>query len=187
MKQISSNTFNKIELGAGVLLNKFSTLDAIEDADIVCATRGGGTLSVPAGLRNIGVDGVRTNTVESYVSDGYTPTFAFTALTANTEMVQLALGVADIDNGKVVPRHKVKTTDFHNYWWVGERSDGTAIVFYLGNCISTGGLSWKRNDKGESESSITLTANYTAADQDTVPFWMEEVATAAAQSESTGE
>ena len=181
MKQIANNTFEKVELGAGVLLNIFTTVDAIQDADIVCATRAGGTLSVPAGLRNVAVDGVKTNTVESYVTDGYTPTLAFTALTADAKTVQLALGVADIVDGKVVPRHKVNNTDFHDYYWVGERSDGSAIVFFLGNCISTGGLSWRRNDKGESESSITLTANYTAADQDTVPFWMQEIAPATTQ------
>ena len=178
MKQIASNTFEKVELGAGVLLNKFTTVDAIADEDIVCATRAGGTLTLPTGFRNIAVDGVKTNTVESYVTDGYTPTLAFTALTANADMVKVAIGAADIVDGKVIPRHKVNNADFRDYYWVGERSDGSAVVFFLGNCISTGGLSWRRNDRGESESAITLTANYTAADQDTVPFWMQEVAPA---------
>lgn len=172
---IKSNTFDKIELGAGLLLDKFTDVASIADADIVCATRGGGTLSVPASMRTIAVDGVRTNTVESYVNDGWTPTLAFTALTSTPEMVQMALGVADIENGRVVPKHDVDSKYFKDYYWIGERSDGAKVVFFLGNCISTGGLSWRRNDKGESESSITLTANYTANDQDTAPFWMQEI------------
>lgn len=178
MKKIASNTFEKISLGAGVLLNRFTTVGEIVDADIICATRGGSTLSVPSGLRNISVDGVRTNTRESYVVDGYAPTFAFTALTADKEMVQLALGIADIVDGKVVPKHENDNKYFKDVYWVGERSDGTAIVFCLKQALSTGGLSWKNNDKGESESSITLTGNYTADDQDTAPFWFQEIATA---------
>lgn len=181
-----TNAFEKVELGAGVLLNKFTTVDAIDKAnDIICATRGGATIAVPATMRNIAVDGVRTNTVESYVNDGWTPTFAFTALTADKESVQMALGVADIEaDGKVVPKHDVDTKYFKDYYWYGKRSDGASIVFFLGNAISTGGLSWKTNDKGESESSITLTGNYTAADQDTAPFWMKEIAPAQAPAQA---
>ena len=41
MKKIASNTFEKISLGAGVLLNRFTTVGEIVDADIICATRGG--------------------------------------------------------------------------------------------------------------------------------------------------
>lgn len=173
---IKSNTFDKIELGAGVLLNKFTTVAEInKETDIVCATRNGATISVPASMRNIAVDGVRTNTVESYVNDGWTPTFAFTALTADKESVQMALGVADIEENKVIPKHNVESKYFKNYYWYGERSDGAKIVFFLGNAISTGGLSWKTNNQGESESSITLTGNYTANNQDTAPFWMQEI------------
>lgn len=181
-----TNAFEKIELGAGVLLNRFSTVEEInKSSDIVCATRGGATIAVPATMRNIAVDGVRTNTVESYVNDGWTPTFTFTALTADKESVQMALGVADIEeDGKVVPKHDVDAKYFKDYYWYGKRSDGATIVFFLGKAISTGGLSWKTNDKGESESSITLTGNYTAEDQDTAPFWMQEIAPAPATAEA---
>lgn len=180
-----TNAFEKIELGAGVLLNKFTSVEAINKADdIICATRNGATISVPASMRNIAVDGVRTNTVESYVNDGWTPTFSFTALTADKESVQMALGVADIEDGKVIPKHDVKSEYFKDYYWYGKRSDGSSIVFCLKNAISTGGLSWKTNDKGESESTVTLTGNYTAEDQDTAPFWMQEIASAPAQSEA---
>ena len=180
-----TNAFEKIELGAGVLLNKFTSVEAINKADdIICATRNGATISVPASMRNIAVDGVRTNTVESYVNDGWTPTFSFTALTADKESVQMALGVADIEDGKVIPKHDVKSEYFKDYYWFGKRSDGSSIVFCLKNAISTGGLSWKTNDKGESESTVTLTGNYTAQDQDTAPFWMQEIASAPAQSEA---
>ena len=176
--KVKANTFEKIELGAGLLLNKFTNYASIADEDIICATRNGGTLNVPASLRNISVDGIRTNTVESYVNDGWTPTLAFTALTSTPEMVQMALGIADIDpdTKKVIPKHIADSKYFKDVYWVGERSDGAIIVFYIGKALSTGGLSWKRNDKGESESSITLTGNYTAADQDTAPFWMQEIA-----------
>lgn len=179
-----TNAFEKIGLGAGVLLNKFTSVEAIDKAnDIVCATRQGATIAVPASMRNIAVDGVRTNTVESYVNDGWTPTFAFTALTADLETTLMAFGVAELEGDKVVPKHDVGAKYFKDYYWYGTRSDGGSIVFCLKNAISTGGLSWKTNDRGESESSITLTGNYTANDQDTAPFWMQEVAPAPAQSE----
>lgn len=175
MGKLRQDTFEKIGLGAGLLLNKFTTYEAIADSDIICATRGGATLSVPASMRNISVDGVRTNTMESYVNDGWTPTFSFTALTTDKAMVQTALGVADVEENKVIPKHNVEGKYFKDYYWVGERSDGAIIVFCLKNAISSGGLSWKTNDKGELESSITLTGNYTLAEQDTAPFWMEEI------------
>lgn len=181
MKQASSTAFTKVSLNAGVLLKSYTGNLATDlvDSNIICATRGGATLTVNSNARNISVDGMKTNTVESYVSDGFTATLAFTALTADKEMTVRALGCADIDTatGKVMPRHNYKASDFANVYWVGERADGVKIVCYFGNTISTGGLSWKTNDKGELESSITLTANYTANDQDTVPFWMNELVT----------
>ena len=176
MKKFAENTFEKIGLNAGVLLNKFTSVEAIADEDIIGATRGGSTITVPATMRNIAVDGVRDNTVGNYVVDDWRPTFAFTLLTTNKEKAQMALGVADItEDGKVVPRHKVTTEDFKDYYWVGERSDGKAIVMCLKNAISTGGLSWRATDKGEVESTITLTGNYTTSDQESAPFWMQEI------------
>ena len=183
MKKFAENTFEKIGLNAGVLLNKFTSVEAIADEDIIGATRGGSTITVPSTMRNISVDGVRGNTAESYVVDGWTPTFAFTLLTTDKVRTQMALGVADItEDGKVIPRHTVKAEDFKDYYWVGERSDGVAIVMCLKNAISTGGLSWRTTANGEVESSITLTGNYTTADQDTAPFWMQELVSATAQS-----
>ena len=41
--KVSENTFNEIQLEAGLILNKFDPTGAtdVEDADIVCATTGG--------------------------------------------------------------------------------------------------------------------------------------------------
>lgn len=178
MKQASTQSFEKVGLGAGVLLKSYTGIleTDLADNNIICATRAGATLTVPNGYRNISIDGIKTNTVESYISDGYTPTISFTALTTDKDMVIRALGCADIIDNKVVPRHEFKSSDFKDVYWLGERSDGVTIVCCFNNTISTGGLSWKTNDKGELESSITLTANYTANDQDTVPFYMLELA-----------
>ena len=127
-------------------------------------------------MHNTNVDGVRENTVGAQVIDAWTPTFSFTLLTMNKENAQRALGVADItEDGKVIPRHTIKDTDYKDYYWVGERADGKAIVVFLGNALATGGLSWRTTTNGEVESSITLTGNYSRADQDTVPFYIQEI------------
>ena len=176
MKKFAENAFETIGLGAGVLLNTFTSIEAIANEHIIGATRGGSTISVPATMRSYNIDGVRENTMGNQVIDDWRPTFAFTLLTMDKEKTQMALGVADIDEeGKVIPRHKIKDEDYKDYYWVGERSDGATIVMFLGNALSTGGLSWRTTHNGEVESSITLTAHYTRADQDKVPFYMQEI------------
>ena len=176
MKKFTDNAFETMGLGAGVLLSTFTSVDAIADEHIIGATRGGSTISVPATMRSYNIDGVRENTMGNQVIDDWRPTFTFTLMTIDKVRTQMALGVADItEDGKVIPRHKIKDTDYKDYYWVGERSDGSTIVMFLGNALSTGGLSWRATHNGEVESSVTLTAHYTRADQDKVPFYMQEI------------
>lgn len=173
---LTNKTIESLTLGAGVLVKKFNYADnSFADADIICATRGGATAACIATQRQIAVDGARENTAELQRIDYFTSTITATALDMTDDNLRKAIGAADIKtdtygNTVIQPRHNLKTTDFAPVYWVGERSDGANVVIEIDNALNTNGLTITSADRGEGTVAFTLTAMYTIATQDIVPF-----------------
>lgn len=174
--QIPQNTFEGLQLDAGMLLKTFDpeTGDAPADEDIICATTGGITASCVAAYSDMGedVDNCPNNMMELMQLDSWDCKLAFTSLGTSPESIRLALGAADIDAAasKITPRSELKQTDFADVWWVGDRADGGLVAVCLKNALSTGGFSLKTTKNGKGQVSVELTGHVSIKAQDVVPM-----------------
>jgi len=174
---IPQSTFKELQRDAGVLLKTFDPAQpaAPADADIICATTGGITVSCVPTFSDLGedIDNCPENTKELKHLDGWECTMSFTALGTSPAAIQMALGCADIDGTdttKVIPRRDLEQTDFKDLWWVGDRMDGGFVAVKLINALATGGfeLSTEKNGKGNVD--VELTGHVSINAQDVVPM-----------------
>ena len=178
--KVSENAFKEIQMEAGLILNKFDPTGAtdVEDADIVCATTGGISITCKPTYTDYGddIDNVPANMLEFKEVDGWDCSIGFTALNASASVIKLALGAADTDGGKITPRFDMSADDAADVWWVGERADGGFVACCLKNALSTDGLSLKTTKKGKGQLSCTLTGHVSINAQDVVPmeFYVQE-------------
>lgn len=178
--KVSENTFKEIQLEAGLILNKFDPTGAteVEDADIVCATTGGISITCKPAFNDYGedIDNVPNNMLEFKEVDGWDCSIGFTALNASASVIKLALGAADTEGGKITPRFDMSAADASDIWWVGERADGGFAACCLKNALSTDGLTLKTTKKGKGQLSCVLTGHVSINAQDVVPmeFYVQE-------------
>lgn len=97
---IPENTFDGLQLDAGVLLTTFDPTNPVapDDEDIICATTGGINVSCVPTFSDFGedVDNCPVNMMELKHLDSWACTMSFTALGTSPENIRLALGCADI-------------------------------------------------------------------------------------------
>lgn len=181
--KIPENTFDELQVEAGVLLKNFDpTAPELVDDDIICATTGGITPSCVPTYSDWGedIDNCPNGMKELMRVSGWECTLGFTALNTTPESIRLSLGAADIAEGKITPRQELEDGDFSDIWWVGDRSDGGLVAIRLINALSTGGLSLTTTKNGKGRLAVTLRGHYSINDQDTVPmeFYVSEGAAA---------
>lgn len=97
--KISQDTFDELQVDAGVLLKNFDPINPAEpaDSDIITATTGGVNASCVPTYSDWGedVDNAPNNTKEFKHLDGWECKFSTTALGTSQEMIRLSLGAAD--------------------------------------------------------------------------------------------
>ena len=173
---IPQDTFDGLQMDAGVILKRFdpSAPVAPADEDIVCATTGGISPSCVPTYSDLGsdVDNCPVNMKELKHLDSWECKISFTSLGTSAESIRMALGAADIDaeTGAIVPRRDLAQSDFGDLWWVGDRADGGCVAIQLKNALSTGGFSLKTTKAGKGQVSIELTGHVALADQTTMPM-----------------
>lgn len=174
---IPEDTFNGLQLDAGVLLNTFDPTNpqAPADEDIIAATTGGIAVSCTPTYSDLGedVDNVPNNMKEFKHLDGWECTMSTTALGTTPEMIKLALGAADIDGtntAKIVPRRDLDQTDFSSIWWVGDRADGGLVAIQLVNALSTDGFSLQTTKNGKGQFALTFMGHVSITAQNVVPM-----------------
>ncbi len=173
---IPLDTFEGMQLGAGILLTKFdpATGDFDRTKDMICATTGGINIVCQAEYSDLGedVDNCPNNMMELKHLDGWNCTMGFTSLSTSPASIALSLGAADVDEtaGKVTPRRSVKLTDFKSVWWVGDRADGGMVAVHLFNALSTGGFSLQTTKGGKGQNTMELTGHVSIEAQDVVPM-----------------
>ena len=172
---IPSNTFDGLQVDAGVLLKPFNPAApaAPADADIICATTGGINPVCTPTYSDYGedVDNVPNNMMELKHLDGWECSLSTTSLGTTPELIKLALGAADIDGTtKIVPRRDLKQTDFSDIWWVGDRADGGMVAIQLKNALSTGGFSLQTSKNGKGQIALTITGHVSINAQSEVPM-----------------
>ena len=173
---IPQDTFEAMQLDAGVLLTTFDPADpaAPDDEDIICATTGGINVVCTPTYSDLGedVDNVPNNMKELKHLDGWECTFGFTSLDTSAEGIRLALGAADItvSSGKIAPRANLSQDDFTDLWWVGDKADGGFVAVKLLNALSTDGFNLQTTKNGKGQTSCTLTGHVSIDAQDTMPM-----------------
>jgi len=174
--RIPQNTFDALQMDAGILLNKFDPANpTVEDADIICATTGGINPSCVPTYSDFfeDVDNAPNNMAEGKHLDGWDCKLSTTGLGTSPALIALALGAADIDEldeTHVNPRTKVNLTDFKDVWWVGDKADGGFVAIHLKNGLSTGGFSLQTTKNGKGTIALEITGHPTIATQNEVPM-----------------
>lgn len=175
--KIPQDTFETMQLDAGVLLYNFDPASPAEpaDEDIVCATTGGIKIDCIPTYTDMGedVDNCPTNTMELKKLSGWDCRFGFTSLGTSVKAIRLALGAADADEstGKITLRRTLDVEkDFTNLWWVGDKAGGGMLAVCLKNALSTGGFSLQTTKDGKGQISCELTGHVSIKAQDDMPM-----------------
>ena len=173
--KVSEDAFDTLQLNAGVLLNNFDPTDPDEpeSADIICTTTGGIAVSCVPTYTDFGedVDNVPNNMMEFKRLDGWECSMSFSNIKFNQDNIAFALGAADkTGTTKITPRAELKSSDFSDLWWVGDRTDGGGVAIKLLNALSTGGFSMQSTKNGKGTMSMTITGHVSIEAQDVVPM-----------------
>lgn len=173
---IPQNTFEGLQMDAGVVLKNFDPNNPVApaDEDIICATTGGINVSCVPTYSDLGedIDNVPAAMKELKHLDNWACKMSFTSLGTTAESIRLALGAADInvETGAIVPRRDLKQSDFTDLWWVGDRADGGMVACKLRNALSTAGFTLQTTKNGKGQVTVELTGHVALADQNTMPM-----------------
>lgn len=174
--KIPADTFENLQVNAGILLNKFDPagVTQVEDADIISATTGGINATCVPTYMDLGedIDNCPKNMKELKNLDSWECKLSTTLLGASLDNIKLMLGPADVDttNSKVTPRSELKQTDFSDLWWVGDRADGGMYAIKISNALSDSGFSIQTTDKGKGQFALSVTGHVSISAQDDVPM-----------------
>lgn len=184
--QIPTNTFKKLQLGAGILTTDFDPATGkLTASNIIGATSGGVSFEATPSFSDFGedIDNCPKNTKELKRLDSWEAKMSGSFVTMDTTTAVSVIGtaaVASSDQTKVVPRNSVDAGDFKNIWWVGDYSDvnedGSSadkagfIAVKLINALSTGGFKIQSGDKAKGTFEFEYTGHYSIANTDVVPF-----------------
>lgn len=175
--QIPSDTFSKLQLNAGIVVDGFTPSTGTVGT-IIGATSGGVSFNATPSFSDMGedVDNVPNNTKEMKKLDYYDVSLSGTFVTVSADVARLLTGAADNTSGHIVPRHELKDADFDDVWWVGDYSDqngdtnGGFVAIHLMNAMNTDGFQIQSNDDGKGNFAFNFTAHYSIDDPDEVPF-----------------
>ena len=181
--QIPQDTFNNIQLNAGVLLKGFAPdTGTLKATDILGATSGGVNFTATPSFIDYGedIDNCPKNMKELKQLDGWEAKMSGTFVTVTAELAAKLTGAADTAADKVTPRNDLKASDFADLWWVGDYSavneDGTKgasagfCAIRLLNSLSTGGFQIQSGDKAKAQFAFEFTGHYSMEHPETVPF-----------------
>ena len=173
---IPQNTFNALQMDAGVLLKRFDPTNPVApaDEDIICATTGGINPSCVPTFSDLGedVDNVPANMKELKHLDSWECKLSTTSLGTSPELIKTALGCADIDaqTSAIKPRQNLSQSDFSDIWWVGDRADGGLVAIQLKNALSSGGFSLQTTKNGKGTIAIEITGHVSINAQSEIPM-----------------
>lgn len=175
--KVPQDAFENLQLDAGVLLTEFTPAanPTLTDANILGATTGGISVNCTPDYEDFAedVDNAQTNLREFKILTSWSCTISTTLLNLSTDGAKKILGAADIDGTdthKVTPRRELKTADFFDLWWVGDKADGGYVAVKLINALSTGGFSLQTSKNAKGQISVEFTGHVSLANQDVMPM-----------------
>lgn len=193
--QIPSDTFSKLQLNAGIVLDGFTPATGTV-GNIIGATSGGVSFSATPSFSDMGenIDNTPNNTKELKKLDYYEVSMSGTFKTVSASVAKKLIGASDIDGSDathIIPRHDLVDADFDDVWWVGDYSDkngntnGGFLAIHLMNALNTDGFQITSNDDGEGEFAFNFMGHYSIDNPDEVPFEIYVQAGSAEPTDST--
>lgn len=179
--QIPADTFQKMQLNAGVVCHDFDPSTGTV-TNIIGATSGGIEFEASPSYTDFGedVDNCPKNTMELKRLDDIEAKMSGSYVTISTAIAKELAGAADIDGTdttKVVPRRDLDIKkDFHDVWFVGDYSNfngatnGGYCAVRLINALSTGGFKIQSEDKEKGTFEFEYTGHYSIEHPETVPY-----------------
>ena len=178
--QIPTDTFEKLQMNAGILLDSFTPSTGVI-GNILGATTGGNTFEATADFTDLGedIDNCPKNMMELKKLESWEAKLSGTFSTVSAELAKTLIGAADADTSDathIVPRNDLTDADFSDIWWVGDYSNlngsknGGFCAVHLMNALNTGGFKIKSSDKEKGQFDFEFTAHYSMSEQDKVPF-----------------
>ena len=180
--QIPANTFQKLQINAGIICTDFTpATGVIGESGQIGATTNGINFSAIQNFTDFGddVDNCPKNTKELKRLDDVEVKVSGTFVTIDTAVAKMLMAAADIgesDTTKITPRRDLAQSDFSDIWIVGDYSDkngdtnGGYIAIKLLNALSTGGFQLKTADRAKGQMAFEFTAHYSIAAQTVVPY-----------------
>lgn len=179
--KIPVDTFNTLQINAGILLDEFTPATATA-GNLIAATTGGITMADSVTYTDYGedIDNCPKNTMELKRLESHEFTMSGTYVTLDEDVAVSVVGAADSTTTsgvtKITPRNDLKISDFNDFWWVGDYSDKNSgstagfVAVHIMNALNTGGFSFTSSDKAKGQFPFTYTAHYSIDAQDTVPY-----------------
>lgn len=185
--QIPANTFEQLQLNAGVLLSEFDPAEPVIDrAKILGATTGGNNFTDVPTYEDFAadVDNAPKNMKEFKRITERAANISGTFLTVDGTQAKRLAAAADKEaadeNGmiKITPRDFLENTDFETIWFVGDYSDkngntnGGFVAIKMYDVLNTSGFALQTGDRAKGQFAYNFMAHYTAANPDRVPYEM---------------
>lgn len=188
--KIPEDTFEKLQLNAGILVDGFTPSTGVI-GNLLGATTGGISFASNPSYADFGedIDNCPANMMELKKLESYDPSMSGTFLTVSPAAIKALAGSADIDtsdSSHIVPRNDLLTTDFDDVWWIGDYSninndeeasgssgtDGSAgfLAIHLMNALNTSGIQITSSKNAKGQMAFEYHGHYSIDAQDTVPF-----------------
>lgn len=178
--QIPEDTFEKLVLNAGILVDAFTPSTGVI-GNLLGATTGGITFASNPSFEDYGedIDNCPNNMLELKKITQYDPTMSGTFLTVTPEVAKSLVGSADIDSDDethVIPRNVLLKADFKEVWWIGDYSDVNTgenagfMAIHLLNALNTAGFQITSTKDGKGNMAFEYHGHYSMDAQDKVPF-----------------
>lgn len=178
--QIPTDTFENLQMNAGILLDEFTPSTGVI-GNIIGATTGGINFTATPTYSDYGedIDNCPKNMKELKKLDSWEATLSGTFASVSASLAKTLIGAADADKSDathIIPRNDILETDFQDIWWVGDYSNlngdtnGGFCAVHLINALSTGGFQIQSTDKAKGQFAFSFTGHYSMDDQSRVPF-----------------
>lgn len=178
--QIPTDTFENLQMNAGILLDEFTPSTGVI-GNIIGATTGGINFTATPTYSDYGedIDNCPKNMKELKNLDSWEATLSGTFASVSASLAKTLIGAADADKSDathIIPRNDILETDFQDIWWVGDYSNlngdtnGGFCAVHLINALSTGGFQIQSTDKAKGQFAFSFTGHYSMDDQSRVPF-----------------
>ena len=178
--QIPVDTFQNIQLNAGILVDNFNPATGVIGR-LLGATTGGVNFTDSIEYTDFGddIDNCPKNMMELKKLESHDVTMSGTFVTLSAETAKMLVAVGDVDeldDTHIVPRNDLLMTDFVQLWWIGDYSDQNTgdnagfVAIKMFNALNTGGFQIQSGDKAKGQFAFEFTGHYSMDAQDTVPY-----------------